>query len=225
MCIKEILMSDAFWNFLAIIVSFVIVEITLSAERKMNGTNLDIQRNQYQNKLENEERLHKESIELEKEQVRANLLPFLKLNRNIEIGQRNKKHVFPLQIKNCGNSGAFDIRVEYKFREETIDFPFVYKEQCGIETKYYHYCDFLFDNVLSVGESASFGFILNYYENGKPNSNREGPAAGEIRFAIYFKDSLYNQYKQEYMIQFSTNVGCGRVESYLPELVKMNTLD
>ena len=41
----------------------------------------------------------------------------------------------------------------------------------------------------------------------------------EIRFAIEFKDSLYNLYRQKYMIQFSTKQGCGRVESYLPELV------
>ena len=113
-CINNILNNEVFWHFVTVVTSFIIVEITLSSERKNNRESIEIQEKQQKEQQQIDERLHNESLQVEKEQVRANLLPFLKLEQEIKIGQRNGYYVFPLTITNLGNSGAFDVKVEYK---------------------------------------------------------------------------------------------------------------
>lgn len=217
--IQKILENEAFWSFITIITSFVIVKITLKAEQKINKLNLEIQQNQQKTELETQERLHIESIEIEKEQVRANLLPFLKLEQNIEIEKRDTNYVFPLKVTNYGNSGAFEISVQFETLKNR-GLCYVCKEDLGKEIRYYQYTDFLFDNVLPVGQSATFGILLDICIDGLDYQNNNEFVAGEIQFSILFKDSLYNQYKQAYMIQYTSTLGSGRVESYLPQLVK-----
>lgn len=41
-------------------------------------------------------------------------------------------------------------------------------------------------------------------------------------FSVKFKDTYYNEYEQDYMFQYSVALGIGRIESYLPRLVKKN---
>lgn len=203
-----------FWHFVTVVTSFIIVEITLRSERKSNRESIEIQQKQQQI----DERLHNESLQAEKEQVRANLLPFLKLEQEIKIGQRGGYYVFPLTITNLGNSGAFDVNLEYKVSDNN-HLCYVYKDELCDDVDYYQYTGFLFDNVLPVGHSGSFEILLDSFRNGERLQKSDKVAIGEVHFSVLFKDSLYNQYRQEYMFQYNSKSVCGRVESYLPQLI------
>lgn len=219
-CIKIILNNETFWHFITVISSFIIVMITLSSERKNNRESIEVQRKLQKEQHQINERLHKESLQLEKEQVRANLLPYLKLEQKIKIGQRNGYYVFPLIITNWGNSGAFDVKVEYKVLDNNL--IYVYKHKLCDNIDYYQYTGFLSDNVLPVGYSGSFELCLDNFRNGEHFQKNEKVTIGEVHFSILFKDSLYNQYRQNYMFQYDSKDGCGRVESYLPQLIEGN---
>lgn len=215
--IKNILSSDVFWNMMTIITSFIVVKITLDADKRKNDKNIEISNRYHKEAIEEEKKLHDESIEIEKRQIRANLLPFLILNQNIELGRRDGHYTFPLKITNIGNGGAFDITVDCI--DSIHNDYYVYKEDYGKTIYYYNYSGFLYRNCLTFNESAEFEFVLNNQIDGRNFSPIEKPIAGSIFFKLLFKDALYNQYEQEYMIMYSTYGGCGRIESYLPQLV------
>ena len=221
-CIKNILNNEVFWHFVTVVTSFIIVEITLSSERKNNRESIEMQEKQQKEQQQIDERLHNESLQVEKEQVRVNLLPFLKLEQEIKIGQRNGYYAFPLTITNLGNSGAFDVKVEYKVLDNHL--CYVYKDELCGDVDYYQYTGFLFDNVLPVGHSGSFEILLDSFRNGEHLQKSDKVAIGEVHFSVLFKDSLYNQYRQEYMFQYDSKSGCGRVESYLPQLIAENDI-
>ena len=203
----NILNSEVLWNFVTLISSFIIVKITMKGERRINRENIAIQEQQQGEQRQQEERFHNESIQIEKEQVRANLLPYLKLKKEINIGERELNLFFKLSLQNVGNGGAFDVQVEYKASEDND--LIIYDD--GLDC--YRYSGFLFDNVLPVGESGSFEILLDKYSKDKV-------ASGRVYFSVLFKDSLYNQYRQKYMFDYNTNLGVGRVESNLPQLIK-----
>jgi len=209
--------NDAFWNLVAIISSFIIVKITINAERKLSNKNLELQEKQQKEVSAKEEKLHNESIAIEREQARATLLPFLMLNQEIKLSKRNENYIFPLKITNYGNSIALDIKIKY---DDIDNICFVYKERSFDTTQYYQYTGFLFDNVLPTNYSSEFEFLLDVCENRNHYLKLQEPFAGKIHFSILFKDALYNQYQQDYFILFSTTSGCCRVESYLPKLLK-----
>ena len=98
--IKDIILNDTFWNFISVVSSFIIVKITLKFEEKSSIENIELQKNQQIERQKLDERLHNENIHVTKEQVRANLLPFLKLEQKITIGQRGEQILFPLKVTN-----------------------------------------------------------------------------------------------------------------------------
>ncbi|WP_394886339.1 hypothetical protein [Clostridium butyricum] len=218
--IERILKSEIFWHMMTIITSFLVVKITLVADKRKNNENLEISNKQHREVIEEEKKLHNESLELEKRQVRANLLPFLILKNNIKLGRRGNGYTFPLKVTNIGNGAAFDIRVDYV--ESQYNECYVYKEDYGNVIRYYEYSDYLYKNCLTFNDSANFEFILNNQVNGVNYSPMEKLVGGKILFKLLFKDAVYNQYEQEYMIKYSSKGECGRIESYLPKLVNEN---
>ena len=217
--IKYILKSDIFWNFVSVITSFIIVKITLNSEQKNNRYSIIMQEKQQMEQQQIDEKLHNENVRVTKAQERANLLPFLKLERDIKMAHRGENYYFPLIITNLGNSGAFDVKIEYKV-EKDICLCYVDKHEVGERIDYYQYNGYLYDNVLPVRQSGVFTISLCSYRNGKCLSLSDKAVAGEVHFSILFKDSLYNQYRQKYMFQYQSSCEYGRIESYLPQLVE-----
>lgn len=218
--IQNILKNEIFWHIMTIITSLLVVKITLVAEKRKNDKNLEISNKQHREVIEEQKKLHDESLEIEKRQVRANLLPFLILNDEIKLGRRGAIYTFPLKVTNIGNGGAFDIKVDYT---ESDDMQcYVHKENYGNIVLYYNYSGYLYRNCLTFNDSAEFEFILNNQVDGVNFSSMEKPIGGRIYFKLLFKDAIYNQYEQEYMIIYSENGECGRIESYLPQLVTEN---
>ena len=215
--IKDIILNDTFWNFISVVSSFIIVKITLKFEEKSSIENIELQKNQQIERQKLDERLHNENLHVTSEQVRATLFPFLKLEQKITIGQRGEQILFPLKVTNLGNSGALDVQIEFKASDEL---GFLYVDKCKRfdRTDYYLYTDVLYDNVLPVGYSGSFEILLASYKEGEGLIKSE--AFGEVHFSILYKDSLYNQYRQEYMFQYGTDRKCYRIESYLPQLIE-----
>lgn len=216
--LKKIVENQIFWNFISSIVPIIVMIITLRFEEKKNIKNAEIQKEQLNKQLEEEKILHKQSLELEKKEVRANLLPFLKLERDIKIFQRHGHYCFALKIINIGNGGAFDVCVRYK--TDGIDASYLYKIEFLENAEYYHYAGFLFQNVLKVGDYGEFEISLHSYENGK--SIQQKNTSGTVLFTIMYKDSLFNIYSQEYMFNYNLTNGIGRVETYLPKMISEN---
>lgn len=219
-CIINLLGNEALMNFISIISSFVIVIITLHVEKRINNKNLTVQERLQKAQLEEEEKLHRESLIIEKEEARANLLPYLKLEQGASIGKRDENLYFPLKITNLGNGGAFDIAVEHEELENT-GLSYVYKHDFSDYVVYYQYTGFLSENVLSIGKTGEFELLLNKWPKGGHYPWTGDVFYDSISFSILFKDSLYNQYRQRYIIQFSSTMEWGRIESYLPELVSI----
>ena len=68
-CINNILNNEVFWHFVTVVTSFIIVEITLSSERKNNRESIEIQEKQQKEQQQIDERLHNESLQVEKERL------------------------------------------------------------------------------------------------------------------------------------------------------------
>lgn len=218
--IKSILKNEIFWHMMTIITSFLVVKITLVSEKRKNDKNFENSNKQHREVIEEQKRLHYESIELERKQVRANLLPFLILNDGIKLEKRGENYIFSLRVTNIGNGGAFNIKVDCMESEDNR--CYVYKENHGAIVLYYDYWGYLYRNCLTFNDSADFEFMLNNQVNGVNFSRIEKLMGGRIFFKLLFKDAIYNQYEQEYMILYSSNGECVRVESYLPQLVDEN---
>lgn len=238
--IVKILENDALVTGISLIISVVVpifvMIITLCvggrrAKKESESKEAQFKETLKQNNLHHEDTLkkndlyHKESMELQEENNRVSQLPFLFLNHDFKLENRNGRYTFPLEIINVGNGTALEISLKLESDEAwniITGVPFVYKKQTSDGTQIYRFHDFLFTNALPVHSKASFSLVLMLYDNEEEVSQEDKPIGDEVKFTIKYKDTYYNEYGQDYMFQYSTKTGIGQVNSYLPYLIKKN---
>lgn len=211
---------DAISLIISIVIPILVMICTLCSQKKSAERERKLNEEQFKETLMVNDKCHNESMQLQKDNNRVSQLPFLFLNQDFIIGNREGRFIFPLEITNLGNGVALDIKVKYKTENHRL--PYVYKEQLYQREEYYRYTGFLFTNVLPVNSKASFELLLDIYENGKEVLQKDKIMSGTVCFSITYKDTYYNEYEQEYMFQYASGIGVGRVETYLPRLIKEN---
>lgn len=204
--------SDAVFNTISLLISVVvpvfIMKHTIRNEKKMAEEDAKVK----------EEQFNKE-IELREEKNRISQLPFLFLNTDIKLGKRDGRCLFPLEFINVGNGVALDITVVIKDEDEANK---VYMGPCVCINKtcnkehLYRYTDYMFTNALPVNSKSSFEVTLALYENGEELSQDDTAIADTICLLVNYKDAYYNEYIQEYKINYSVGIGVGQVKSELP---------
>lgn len=226
--ITSILENVAVINGISLIISVVmpilVMICTLRSQNKRAKIEQKFKEKEFQETMQKNEKYHQESMQLQEESVRVSQRPFLFLNQDFEIGNRKGRHTFPLEITNLGNGTAFQIAVKWESGEigNCINgLPIVCMERMVERIKIYRYTGYLFTNVLPVGSKASFELLLQVYDDGNEIS-QDNLTSGKVQFSIKYEDSYCNEYEQDYMFIFSVATGIGRVESYLPRLVKKN---
>lgn len=224
---QNILENEALINGIFLIISVVlpimVMIFTLRSQNKRLKEENEIKERQFKETLQRNDRYHDESVRLQGENNRISQIPFLFLNHDIKIGNRQGKHTFVLEIINIGNGTALDVSVKCESDREgskVNGLPFVYKDQIYKRVEIYRYTGFLFTNAIPIDSKASFELLLDVYENDVEVPQEGNLLVGEVRFKIKYKDIYYNEYEQDYMFQYSLAIGVGRVESYLPRLVK-----
>ena len=214
--LKNLLSNDAFWNFASIITSFIIVKMTLHADKVNNRNNNFIQKRQAEEQRRIDDIHHRESIRIEKELARINIMPFLKLEQNICPYIKDGKLYFKLKITNQGSNAAYEVKVDTSDGEN--NYGYVYKRDLLETELYYRYVGHLDTDFLQVGNSANFILMLDKCINGENYSPLDKAECGYINFTISFKDAYKNEYCQEYSLNYLGDKNCQLAESKVPVL-------
>jgi hypothetical protein len=224
--IKKVIENQALMSGLMVIgsnfVPILIMICTFRFQKKRYQEEFRIREKEFQDTIERNEKYHQESMSIQEENNRISQIPYLLLNRDFKIGTRKENYIFPLEIKNIGNGIALDIKIKWeedRQGDRCQGLPYVYQRQISEYIEYYRYSDFLSTNVLQINAQASFELLLDIC-NEEMLLREKGMVSSEVCFTIAYKDAYYNEYEQKYMFQYSTGIGIGRVETYVPQLMK-----
>ena len=198
------------------IVSFIIMCITLFVQKMLNKLSLKEQRMEFKKSFEAQEKHYLENQKIIKEQHRLSIMPYL-IMEDIKIKNRDDNTVFYITLKNIGNNIATNISVNLLKESPSIQ---IYK--FGKAKKEYAYSDFLFDNILQVNSSGSFGVTFICDPNGIATDCKSTfKNVGELEFTVTFYDIQLDKYTQSFFFQYNVANSAypiGRQETYPPTL-------
>lgn len=226
---------DAVGVVVATVVPLVVLFTTLAFERKRQEALLAIEREKMRDEqarskeaLRIQEAHHLETQHIQLEEIRVSKMPYLRLSLNRgEEGRMweldGSGYHSVLSFENCGNGVAFGVHpkiVGQGFEMHQSSRP------KGLPTLDLVQRDFMYDSIIAVGEVGEVEVgLLHHDEKGRLVRNLEESIVDKATITLCFRDSLFNDYEQSYVVTIDAKDHHFNIMSQgLPKLVKRRDL-
>lgn len=198
--------------------SFVVMMITLYCQKKLQENDCKKRQANFEREMQANAEYYIQQIEIAKENARIAYRPFLLLSDDVMIENKVQNGFgLSLKITNIGNGMAGQIRVKYV--EEGDNICVMESEKItGAEIRY-PYIGYLFKNILTIGQSATFSIGRYVYVNGMDfyEYEEKGKRPSWVRITLLFEDSYENQYEQQVQFILDGNGNTSRFETSNPK--------
>lgn len=218
-------MTDYAFNLYSIILSpllsiFILV-LTLRHEKRQFGIQIKNEQKKHRETIDLMKMQHEKALSKQDEANRISCMPYFIIEKSIPAYLENNRLFFNISFTNKGNGTAIELLVKHFDHQSEIYLLPIFESNRAI---YVCACPFDYEkNVVNPKENCSFLMSQIVKEDRKviESSNLD-----EVTIKILYKDLLLNQYEQEFMFLFCEDlkgrIVVDRVASYTPIIIQQD---